>query len=85
MQRYYSFGRYKPNHTYSAVWHVKKKDMPLTLADTRKRFGVEKHAIEADPLFVDERSGNFALKKNSPAIGKGRDGKNRGADMSVFK
>ena len=85
MQRYYSFGRYKPNHTYSAVWHVKKKDMPLTLADTRKRFGVEKHAIEADPLFADERSGNFALKKNSPAIGKGRDGKNIGADMSVFK
>ena len=85
LQRYYAFGRYKDGHEYSAVWHVKKKDMPLTLAETQKRFGVEKHAIEADPLFVDERGKDFTLKNNSPARGKGRNGKTMGADFSIFK
>jgi hypothetical protein len=85
LQRYYAFGRYKPGHEYSAVWHVKKKDMPLTLAETQKRYGVEKHAIEADPLFVDERGKDFTLKNNSPARRKGRNGQTLGADFSIFK
>jgi hypothetical protein len=85
MQRYYAFGRHSPTHEYSAVWHVKKKDLPLTLEDTRKRYGVEKHGIEADPLFVDGEGRNFQLRKGSPAFGKGKDGKNIGADFSVFK
>ena len=85
MQRYYAFGRYKKSHEYSAVWHVKKRDLTLTLEETRKRYGVEKHGIEADPLFVNELEKDFTLRKNSPAIGKGRDGKNMGADFSIFK
>ena len=84
-QRYYAFGRYQTGHNYSAVWHVKKRNLPLTLEDTRKRYGVEKHGIEADPLFVNERGKDFSLLKNSPAIGKGRNGKNIGADFSIFK
>ena len=85
MQRYYAFGRHSPTHEYSAVWHVKKKDLTLTLEETRKRYGVEKHGIEADPLFVDGEGRNFQLRKGSPAFGKGKDGKNIGADFSVFK
>lgn len=85
LQRYYAFGRYKPGHEYSAVWHVKKKDMPLTLAETQKRYGVEKNGIEADPLFVDERGKDFTLKTNSPARRKGRNGQTVGADFSIFK
>lgn len=85
MQRYYAFGRYKKSHEYSAVWHVKKRDLTLTLEETRKRYGVEKHGIEADPLFVNELEKDFTLRKNSPAIGKGRNGKNMGADFSIFK
>jgi hypothetical protein len=80
-----AFGRFKEGHEYSAVWHVKKKDLTLTLEDTRKRYGVEKHGIEADPLFVDGEGRNFQLRKGSPAFGKGKDGKNIGADFSVFK
>ncbi len=85
MQRYYAFGRHKTHPIYSAVWHVLKKDMPLTLAETQKRFGVEKHAVEADPLFVDAPGKDFTLHQDSPARGKGRNGENLGADFSIFK
>ena len=84
-QGYYSFGRYRDNHVYSAVWHVMKKDILPTLDAVRARFGVEKHGIEADPLFVSIPDADFSLKPGSPAFGKGKDGKNIGADFSIFK
>jgi hypothetical protein len=62
-----------------------KQDLTLTLEDTRKRYGVEKSGIEADPLFVDEPGKDFTLRKDSPAIGKGKGGRNLGADFSIFK
>ena len=84
-QRYYAFGRHKTHPIYSAVWHVMKQDLTLTLEDTCKRYGVEKSGIEADPLFVDEPGKDFTLRKDSPAIGKGKGGRNLGADFSIFK
>ncbi|MBQ7695112.1 MAG: hypothetical protein IJT50_08305 [Lentisphaeria bacterium] len=62
-----------------------KKDILPTLDAVRARFGVEKHGIEADPLFVSIPDADFSLKPGSPAIGKGKDSKNIGADFSIFK
>ena len=36
--------------------------------DAERKFGIEMHSIEADPLFVDVEHGNFRLKKESPAF-----------------
>ena len=84
-QCYYAFGRFAPDNVYSAPWHIKRRDMPLTLAETRKRYGVEKNGFEADPKFANILKEDFTLRKDSPAIGKGKGGKNIGADVSVFK
>ena len=84
-QCYYAFGRHKTSRSYSAPWSVKKKNQPETLKETQRRFGVEKHAIEADPLFADVKKADFTVKPGSPAFGKGKDGKNIGADFSIFK
>ena len=84
-QRYYGFGRHNPKSTYSAAWSVKKKNLPETMKEVRSRFGIEKHAMEVDPCFADVKKADFTLKPNSPAFKKGRDGKNIGADFSIFK
>ncbi|MBR7138291.1 MAG: right-handed parallel beta-helix repeat-containing protein [Lentisphaeria bacterium] len=84
-QCYYAFGRHKTSRSYSAPWSVKKKNQPETLKETQRRFGVEKHAIEADPLFTDVKKADFTIKPGSPAFGKGKDGKNIGADFTIFK
>ncbi|MBQ9754839.1 MAG: right-handed parallel beta-helix repeat-containing protein [Lentisphaeria bacterium] len=84
-QCYYAFGRHKPGHSYSAPWSVKKRNQPETLKETQRRFGVEKHAIEADPRFADVTKADFSLKPGSPAFERGKNGKNIGADFSIFK
>lgn len=84
-QRYYSFGRHSPEHEYSAPWSVKSKDLTDSLAETQQRYGVEAHGLEADPLFVDALNGDFSLTADSPARGRGREGKNLGADFAIFK
>jgi hypothetical protein len=84
-QCYYAFGRHKPGSTYSAPWTIMKKNQPETLKETQRRFGIEKHAIEADPRFADTAKADFTLKPGSPALKGGRDGRNIGADFSIFK
>ncbi len=85
LQRYFAFGRHSPTSTYSAPWTIKRKNQPATLKETQQRFGIEKNAIEKDPLFVNVGKADFSFKPGSPAIGKGKDGKNIGADFSIFK
>ena len=84
-QCYYAFGRHRSSPTYSAPWTIKRINQPTTLKETQRRFGIEKHAVEADPLFVDLAKSDFTLKPGSPALGKGKEGKNIGADFSIFK
>lgn len=42
-----------------------------TLAQWQTRSGLDKNSLACDPLFEDYKQGNFVLKKNSPAAGKG--------------
>ena len=84
-QRYFAFGRHRSSPTYSAPWTYLKKDMPETLKGVQERYGLERHAVEADPLFADITKADFTLKPGSPAFKKGKDGKNIGADFSIFK
>ncbi len=50
-----------------------------TLDEWQKDYGLEKHSISADPLFVDEKNGDLRLKAGSPCIGKGQEETNIGA------
>lgn len=52
-----------------------RKDLARTLEETRKRFGVEKHGIEAVPLLIDTAHRNFGVKLSSPALKRDKDGK----------
>ena len=84
-QCYYAFGRHAKSSTYSAPWTIKKRNMPGTLKEVQKRFGIEKNAIEADPRYADVKKADFTLLPGSPAFKKGKDGKNIGVDFSIFK
>ncbi|QZT36673.1 right-handed parallel beta-helix repeat-containing protein [Halosquirtibacter xylanolyticus] len=53
---------------YNLFWCA-KKETPVEKHFSKYRpFEVETHSIDADPLFVDYKHGNFNLKKNSPAF-----------------
>jgi pectate lyase len=68
----------------SAPWHVKTKDSPETIEGVREKYGMEKHGQFADPLFINPKYGDFRLKAGSPALGKGRNGANIGANADIF-
>ena len=39
--------------------------------DAERKFGIEQHSKDADPLFVDVKRGDFRLQATSPAFGLG--------------
>lgn len=67
-----------------AVQFVMRDDAFKTLEETRKRYNVEKNGIFADPKLKDPKNYDFTLAADSPARGRASDGKDIGADMSVF-
>ena len=67
-----------------AVAHVLSKDACATIGETRQRYGIEKNGLRADPKLRDAAKGDFHLLPGSPAAKRGSDGKDIGADLSVF-
>lgn len=66
------------------VWHVLTKDTAVTIDEARKRFKIEKNGLFADPKLKNPEKGDFTLLPGSPAIKRGSDGKDIGADLTVF-
>ena len=56
----------------------------MTIEETRKHYGIEKNGLWADPKLKDFAKGDFSLLPGSPAAKRGSDGKDIGADLSVF-
>jgi hypothetical protein len=67
-----------------AVWQVMTKDVATGFEEARKRFKIEKNGLFADPKMKDPAKGDFSLAPDSPARKRGSDGKDIGADLSVF-
>jgi hypothetical protein len=61
-----------------------QRDAYVTIEECRKHYGVEKNGLFADPKMMDPANGNFALAPDSPARKRGSDGKDIGADLSVW-
>ncbi len=76
-QEIYGVGRWKKTHYFSGTWDVMNKNMEKDINKVRSRFGIEKHGMFADPLFVDHKT--FRLKNGSPAKGAAKDGSDLGA------
>jgi len=71
-------------HTYDAKLNrLVTKISGKTLEEWQKNSGLDKHSIQADPMFVDAEKGDFRLKPESPAIGRGMRGENIGAPGPV--
>ncbi len=68
----------------AAVWQVMNRDVTQTLDETRKRFKIEKNGLFADPKMKNPAKGDFTLAPDSPARKRGSDGRDIGADLSVF-
>ncbi|OGV52139.1 MAG: hypothetical protein A2017_19765 [Lentisphaerae bacterium GWF2_44_16] len=74
---------YSPCPNHKVGWIRNTLGETLITGDSLKQWQeqteYDKHSIQADPLFVDYEKGDFRLKENSPAIGKGKDGETIGA------
>ena len=67
-----------------AVGQVMQQDALVTIEECRKRFGVEKNGLFADPGMIDPEQGDFRLAPASPARKRGSDGKDIGADFTIW-
>ena len=67
-----------------AVGQVMQKDAYVTIEECRKVYGIEKNGLFADPKMKNPDKGDFTLAADSPARKRGSDGKDIGADMSVW-
>ena len=67
-----------------AVSQVLQKDAMVTIEETRQRYKLEKNGLFADPEFRDIAKGDFSLRPGSPARKRGSDGRDIGADLTVF-
>ena len=59
--------------------NLRNKAEGHNLPEWQKNSGYDMHSIQADPMFVDVKKGDFHLRAGSPAIGAGKDGVNVGA------
>ncbi|MDY0166735.1 MAG: right-handed parallel beta-helix repeat-containing protein [Thermoguttaceae bacterium] len=79
---YNCFGDMVEGTRVAYVYHSSVNDVGptgLTLADWQADSDMDVHSIQADPLFVAPREGDFRLAPGSPAIGAGESGVNIGA------
>ena len=67
-----------------AVGQVMRQDAYVTIEECRKHYNIEKNGLYADPRMKDPAQGDFTLAPDSPARKRGSDGKDIGADLSVF-
>ena len=67
-----------------AVGQVMRQDSFVTIEECRKHYGVEKNGLFADPKMKDPEQGDFSLAADSPARKRGSDGKDIGADLTVW-
>ena len=67
------FSPYKHHPAGGRLRASGEKDILLSqgLSHWQKATGCDRNSIAADPLFVDVEKGDFRLKENSPAKGKG--------------
>ena len=68
-----------------AVGQIMRQDSYVTIEECRKVYGVEKNGLFADSKMTDPDKGDFSLKADSPARKRGSDGKDIGADMTIWK
>ena len=68
----------------AAAWQIYDSDMAKTLSEAQTRYGIERHGLFADPKLKDPVAGDLTLQPDSPARKRGSDGRDIGADMSVF-
>jgi hypothetical protein len=61
-----------------------QKDAYVTIEECRKVYGIEKNGLFADPKMKNPDKGEFTLAPDSPARKRGSDGKDIGADMSIW-
>jgi hypothetical protein len=62
-----------------------RQDAYVTIDECRKHYGVEKNGLFADPKMKDPEKGDFTLAADSPARKRGSDGKDIGADLTVWE
>ena len=68
-----------------SVGQVMRQDAYVTIDECRKHYGVEKNGLFADPKMKDPEKGDFTLAADSPARKRGSDGKDIGADLTVWE
>ena len=68
-----------------AVGQVMQQDALVTIEECRKRFGVEKNGLFANPEMIEPEKGNFRLSAASPARKRGSDGKDIGANFTIWR
>ena len=67
-----------------SLGQVLHKDACVTIEEARKRYNVEKNGLWADPKLKSPAAGDFTLLPGSAAAKRGSDGRDIGADLTVF-
>ena len=56
---------------YNLYFCSGRRDWALPHLNAERKFGIDRHSVIADPLFVDADRGDFHLRKESPAFALG--------------
>ena len=68
-----------------SVGQIMRQDAYATIEECRKHYGIEKNGLFADPKMKNPDQGDFSLAVDSPARKRGSDGRDIGADLTVWK